>query len=989
MDQISDIPSAIGDFDVLGELARSETSVVLRACQRSLDRIVALKVVRSEWVSDPTELERFLRGAKSAARLDHPQIVRIFDVGCVDDLHYYAMAFVDGESLAIRVKTRGPLPPRVAAELVRRVAQATAFTHANKIVHRGLSPECVLLEADGQPRVTGFGLARPTEPGHTLTAAGTQLDAYTAPETLGATVPAMSPLIDVYGLGAILYFALTGRPPHAANSVTELATQIAEEPAVSPRKHNPKVPRALEAVCLRCLANQPGERYPTAQAVVEALDEILGGSRVVASRNVVSAGQPTPGTVAFADTGPIAQDTTGHKLAPSPSVARNRRWLVGVAGIIIVGVLMGAYMALRPGVPSPAKPLANAEPPQRHLETPPELSLDQPIPATPTATSEASEERLFQDVRIAERKITGGLTEEGWTFGYADAAEGFAQAFRDYGMDIGKHSTTELVTFYEATPEQHRKTIRYWLTRWELCATAANRPEVESIRTLLAVIEDDAWEQQFLGARSDPNPARLLALATATAKVLSIGDPTPCELVIEALFARGLDAKPETLTLVRTAYGFFTRTRVWPNIRYAQLQLPVAERAVGMERIRQTDNIAGYLRAALASSAEQDSALKARIAGIEKLTPSFAVEREIAEWVLAQGGSVTINGYPWREYEQHVYRVADLPPHPFRVLGVSLNGTASDDSNVARLAQLSCCKQLYLAGCPITDDGLAPLLDKLPLTDLDLENSKISNATLERLTRLTRLKLHGTMVTPSGTAKLRELNPQLQFVDDEIAGHSPEGPDTGFALRIDEGAWGDVPVFVDGVASLTVEAMILVPFELRSNSMFAVYGQSDQKIGRFAINVMLDSAATSIQRNTGAFTGGSLENSKLPLNQLCHIASVADGPVCRTFLNGKLVWTLNEPARATAGRYRFSIGRSPTISGERFRGVIDEVRISSVARYTGDFTPALRHEPDEHTLALYHFDEGEGDIAIDSSGHGHDGKIFGAKWIKASNGIGP
>lgn len=277
MNQVSDLPATIGDYEVLGELARDDASVVLRARQTSLDRIVALKVVRAEWAADPGDLERFLRGARAAARLDHPHIVRVFDVGRADDLHYFAMGLVEGKSLSQRVAARGPLPPREAIELVLRVAQATAYTHGQKIVHRGLSPDCVLLEADGKPRVTGFGLARPTAPGHSLMAGGVRVDPFTAPETITGTALADSPAVDVYGLGGILYFAFTGQPPHKAASIAELAASIAEVPVVSPRKLNSKVPRDFEAICLRCLATSPSDRFASAAQIVEALDQVVSG----------------------------------------------------------------------------------------------------------------------------------------------------------------------------------------------------------------------------------------------------------------------------------------------------------------------------------------------------------------------------------------------------------------------------------------------------------------------------------------------------------------------------------------------------------------------------------------------------------------------------------------------------------------------------------------------------------------------------------------
>lgn len=991
MDSNTSLPAMIGEYEVLGELARDDASVVLRARQVSLDRVVALKVVREEWAADPADLERFLRGARAAARLDHPHIVRIFDVGRTDDLHYFAMGLVEGQSLSQRVAARGPLSPREASELVRRVAQATAYTHEQKIVHRGLSPDSVLLETDGKPRVTGFGLARPTAPGHSLTMGGVRVDPFTAPETVTGTGLADSPAVDVYGLGGILYFALTGQPPHTAASVAELAANIGDAPVVSPRKLNSKVPRELEAICLRCLATSPSERFASAALVVDALDQFLSGkgNSWLGSRTASAKTSPEGSTERISAGANTAAATNSDTSLLSGVASSRRARIRDVSLLIGILLLVGGVVSWQLRDNAGRDTVGTSQVTDQVTDTT-KAALSEPTAPNRDQPSllEMAEQRLLQDVREAERKITGGLTEAGWTFGYAAAADRFAQAFRDYGMDLGKHSTIELVTFYEARPEERHKTIRYWLTRWELCALAAKRPEVEPLRTLLAVVEDDAWGQQFLGARSDPNPARLLALATATTKMISISDPIPSELVAEALFARGLDAKPETLALVTAATGIFYTTHAWPSYRFAQLQLPIAERATGTERVRLIDDVSGYLRTAQQATGGNDQGLKLRITGIEKLVPSPNVDREVAEWVLAQRGSVTVNGYSWPFYENYVSRLAELPAHPFRVVGVSLSGASIDDSSLARLGSLSSCKQLYLANCPITDEGLATLSTALPLTDLDLAGTKVTDALLGHLTHISRLRLQGTLVTETGIDRLRNANPRLKLLNMPPAQADIPHADGGFALHFEQPGWVDIPVTVDGKQTLTVEAVVLLPFELRSNVMKLFCGHNNQQLGLYRLYVRSDTLSLSLQKTnggSGGFFGTSIVDASIPLNQACHVASVVDGFECRTYLNGRLVSTISEPLRVTAGQFRLCIGSQHNFTtAELFRGILDEVRISSVARYTGDFIPAVRHVADEHTLALYHFDEPDGDVVQDSSGHNHHGTLIGeTKRVKA------
>src|SRR5580658_4668256 len=242
-----------GDYELLGEIARGGMGVVYRAKQVSLERTVAVKMMRPGLLATPAEIRRFYAEAKTAARLQHPNIVAIHEVGEFEGLHYFSMDFVEGPSLDALVRER-PLSSMEAARYVQVLAEAVQYAHAQGILHRDLKPSNVLVDAAGRPRVTDFGLARPLDGDEGSTAAGTVMGtpAYMPPEQAAGQHERLSPASDVYSLGAILYELLTGRPPFRAGSQMETVRMVLEERPAPPRDLNPEIRRELEAICLRC-----------------------------------------------------------------------------------------------------------------------------------------------------------------------------------------------------------------------------------------------------------------------------------------------------------------------------------------------------------------------------------------------------------------------------------------------------------------------------------------------------------------------------------------------------------------------------------------------------------------------------------------------------------------------------------------------------------------------------------------------------------------
>ncbi len=273
-----------GKFELLHEVGRGGMGVIWKARQKDLDRVVAVKMILANQLASREQIDRFVAEAKTMARLHHPHIVRIHETGQQAGQHYFVMEFIAGCSLAERLRAHGPLPPDQAARALLPVARAVAYLHEQGIVHRDLKPSNILLDEQGQPYVTDFGLVKMlgTASGATATGAVLGTPAYMAPEQAAGRLDQVGPLSDVYSLGAILYELLTGRPPFQEENPLETLVQVIEGEPTRPRGLDPAIPPALELVCLKCLEKVPEKRYPSAAAVADDLERYLNGDAVEA-----------------------------------------------------------------------------------------------------------------------------------------------------------------------------------------------------------------------------------------------------------------------------------------------------------------------------------------------------------------------------------------------------------------------------------------------------------------------------------------------------------------------------------------------------------------------------------------------------------------------------------------------------------------------------------------------------------------------------------
>src|SRR6266487_2977508 len=265
-----------GDYELLEQIGRGGQGVVFRARQKSLNRIVALKVIGlGHWATE-AHLKRFRLEAEAAARLEHPGIVPIHEVGERDGSCYFSMKFVEGGQLDEVVK-QTPMSIRQAAELIANVARTVHYAHEHGILHRDIKPGNILLDAKGEPHLTDFGLARlvETESSITQTLDVIGTPSYMAPEQAVGNNTAVGNATDVYGIGAVLYQLLTGHPPFAGGATYETIRLLLDTEPRQPCLLNPKIDRDLSTICLKCLEKDPKRRYSSALALAEDLERWL------------------------------------------------------------------------------------------------------------------------------------------------------------------------------------------------------------------------------------------------------------------------------------------------------------------------------------------------------------------------------------------------------------------------------------------------------------------------------------------------------------------------------------------------------------------------------------------------------------------------------------------------------------------------------------------------------------------------------------------
>jgi hypothetical protein len=282
----SGLPWRLGDYEVIEEVGQGGMGVVFRVHDVALDRVAALKIIRHLGASGGEAMDRFFRAARLWARLKHPSIVPIYNVGQFDGVPYVVSEFIEGVDLSALVSPSGALPVRDAARITAEVADALSFAHASGVIHRDVKPSNIMIKLDGHAVLVDFGLARSIADDReaSLSFVGTIVGTpcFMSPEQALGQIGEMGPATDIYSLGASLYTVLVGRPPLRGQNVIETLQQIPVLEPVPPSRLEPRVPRDLETICLKALAKCPANRYSSASAMADDLRRFLDGTPIQA-----------------------------------------------------------------------------------------------------------------------------------------------------------------------------------------------------------------------------------------------------------------------------------------------------------------------------------------------------------------------------------------------------------------------------------------------------------------------------------------------------------------------------------------------------------------------------------------------------------------------------------------------------------------------------------------------------------------------------------
>ncbi|GEM_PF-1476964 len=316
------LPATFAGYEILGEIAQGGMGIVYKARRVDLDRMVALKVMIAGEHATTEMLERFHLEAKAAARLEHPNIVRIFEVGAEGARHFFTMAYIEGKPLSNLIR-QGEVSPRRAMEITRKIALALAYAHAQGILHRDVKPSNILIDPAGEPHLADFGLAKDVAGGG-ITAPGATLGtpAYASPEQLEGDQTQVGPRTDVYSLGATLYEMLTGRSPFVGDSALEVIARVLYEELEPPRKVNPKIQPDIETICLKAMEKDVDRRYAGAAELAADIGRYLDGEPISA--------RPTSW---------IGRHV--HRARRSP------RALIAAAGAVLVVLLCGIWIVAK------------------------------------------------------------------------------------------------------------------------------------------------------------------------------------------------------------------------------------------------------------------------------------------------------------------------------------------------------------------------------------------------------------------------------------------------------------------------------------------------------------------------------------------------------------------------------------------------------------------------------------------------------------------
>jgi serine/threonine protein kinase len=487
-----------GRYRLEASIGAGGMAEVFRAFDTTLDRPVAVKILAPQYAKDPGFVGRFRREAQAAARLNHPNVVGVYDSGSDDGTHYIVMEFIEGRTLADFLSRGGRLAPTKAVEIAQRIADALEAAHAQGVIHRDIKSANVMVTRSGVVKVMDFGIARIAEGAEnvTQTAAVLGTASYLSPEQAqGRPVDARS---DIYSLGVVLYEMLVGAPPFSGDTAMAVAYRHVHENPPLPSSKNPDVPPALDAVVMRALAKNPANRYATAGEFREDLERVASGERVSATPLMPAGGDATQ---------VIRREQTSMMDSLPPDEGKRNIWVGILIGVLIVAVLGGGLFLL-------ASALLNGN------ETPnPSVT---PIP-------------YFTVIGQTQEAAVGRLTGVGFT----------NVTIEEKVLDNPTSSKIGTVTQQDPDPDA----VKSVLPSDEIVLTVAVAPETVQIPTGLVGqnVEDVSTRLIDLGLQVEQVPDTTSGEAPGT--VLEVDPPEGSDVAVGSTVTLTVAAEPDIATI--------------------------------------------------------------------------------------------------------------------------------------------------------------------------------------------------------------------------------------------------------------------------------------------------------------------------------------------------------------------------------------------------------------------------------------------------------
>jgi serine/threonine-protein kinase len=547
---------ALMGYDFLEEIAQGGSGVVYKVRQRRPERVVALKTIAAGRQVSPEDVLRFRNEAETLGSLSHPNIVPLYEVREHENQLFLCLAFMAGGSLD-KDLPRFREDPRAAARLMVAIARAVHHAHQHGVLHRDLKPSNILLDAEGQPHVTDFGLAKRVDTDASLTQSGTIVGTprYMAPEQVLGRRAVATTATDFYGLGAILYSLLTGGPPFRADTVVDTLVQVRESEPVPPSRANPKVDRDLATMCLKCLEKEPGRRYASAEALAEDLERWLAGEPIQAG--------PLGRTRRFwrwCRRKPGLASLTAAAVVLALTLTAGIGWVVGergsrqrVAEARVREALAAAAPGLQQGNPHDTALIEAVQRAQAELG----LGVVGPV-LRDQAEQLRRDHKMLAQLENARFQHVAGSTKT--LFDFAGADRLYAQAFKGYGLPVS------VLDAEEAARRLRKSAIRTHLVAalddWAFSKDKVHQGAGASLRALANLADDNPWRQRLREAAGRRDRATLRQLATA--KVALRQPPANLALLARAL-ADG-DRWTEAARLLRRAQAE-TPADFWINFQ--------------------------------------------------------------------------------------------------------------------------------------------------------------------------------------------------------------------------------------------------------------------------------------------------------------------------------------------------------------------------------------------------------------------------------------